>query len=109
MDVELDPPESAQVRAKVVAAIVGGILVVLIIIAFGFQPIFSNRIAQAKPATHPFPSPAVIFGERAQRLALESMQRRDLAGAHDRMPINAAMRAIAAKGAHAFDPIGGAP
>lgn len=109
MDVELGPSKYPQVRAWVVAAIIAGILIVLILIAFGFQPFFSDRIAQAESATHPFPPPAVISGERAQRLALENKQRRDLAGAHGRVPIEAAMRAIAAKGSHAFDPIGGAP
>ena len=109
MDVELGPPESPQVRAWIIAAIVAGILIVLILIAFGFQPIFGNRIAQAKSPAHPFPPPAVISEERAQRLALENKQRRDLAGAHSRMPIEAAMRAIAAKSSHAFDPIGAAP
>lgn len=109
MGIELGPPESPQVRAWIIATIVAGILIALILIAFGFQPIFSDRIAQAKSPAHPFPPPAVISGERAQRLALENKQRRDLAGAHGRIPIEAAMRAVAAKGNHAFDPVEPAP
>jgi hypothetical protein len=109
MKIDLGPYESPQVRAWVVAAIVAGILTVLILIAFGFQPIFGDRINPARLAPHPFPPPAVISDERAQRLALENKQRHDLAGANGHMPIGNAMRAIAAKGNHAFDPIGAAP
>ena len=54
---------------------------------------------------HPFPAPTLIAAERAQRLALEAPQKRDLQGARGRTPIDLAMKAIAAKGPHAFDPL----
>lgn len=101
--------ESPQVNTYRVVAIVAGILLVLSLIAFGFEPLFRDRIGQTFTVHRPFPAPAVIPGERAQRLALEAKQKRDLNGAHGRMPIDAAMKAIAAKGPHAFDPVGGMP
>ncbi|HEY1708586.1 MAG TPA: hypothetical protein VGG10_10010 [Rhizomicrobium sp.] len=94
---------------RVVVYAIAGILVTLLCVAFGFQAIFRDRIGQTYAISHAFPAPAVIPGERAQRLALEAKQRRDLGGAHGRMPIDAAMRAVAAKGSHAFDPVGGNP
>jgi hypothetical protein len=90
-----------------VLAIVAGIIVILSAIAFGFQPMFRDRIGQSFVVRHGFPGPAVIPDERAQRERLDAEQLRDLNGAHGRMPIDAAMKAIAAKGAHAFDPVGG--
>ncbi|HEX3946025.1 MAG TPA: hypothetical protein VHW69_18270 [Rhizomicrobium sp.] len=101
--------ESPQVNTYRVVAIVAGMLLLLSLIAFGFQPLFRDRIGQTFTVRHPFPAPAVIAGERAQRLALEVKQRRDLKGAHGRMPIDAAMNAIAAKGPHAFNHVGGTP
>jgi hypothetical protein len=106
MDADIGRGESPQVRAVRIAAIVGGILVILAVIAFGFQALFPRRINQTYTVEHGFPAPAVIPNERAQRLALEARQKRDLAGAHGRMPIETAMKAIAARGARAFDPVG---
>jgi hypothetical protein len=101
--------ESPQVAATRVVAIVSGIVVILSLIAFGFEPLFHNRIGQTYTVHRAFPTPAVIPGERAQRLALEARQQRDLSGAHGRMPIAIAMKNIAPKGPHALDPIGGPP
>lgn len=92
-----------------IVAIVAGIIVVLLAIAFGFQPIFRDRIGQTFVARRAFPGPAVIPDERAERERLDAAQTGDLNGAHGRMPIDAAMKAVAAKGAHAFDPVGGGP
>lgn len=90
-------------------AIVAGIMIILALIAFGFQPLFRDRIGQTFVVRHGFPGPAVIPNERAERERLDAEQRRDLNGAHGRMPIESAMKTIAAKGAHAFDPVGGGP
>jgi len=109
MDADLGRGESPNVGTRAVVAIIAGILVVLVVVAFGFQTIFRDRIGQTHAERHPFPAPAVIPNERAERLALEAKQKKDLAGAHGRMPIDAAMKAIAAKGDHAFDPLGGEP
>jgi hypothetical protein len=107
MGTDLGRGESPNVGARRIIFIMVGILIVLVAVAFGFQAIFRDRIGQTYAVRHPFPAPAVIPDERAERLALEARQKRDLAGAHGRMPIGAAMKAIAAKGDRAFDPIGG--
>jgi hypothetical protein len=109
MAAELGRGESPDVRTRAVVLIVAGIMLLLAIIAFGFQAIFHDRIRQTFAVRHTFPAPAVIPDERAERLALEAKQKQDLNGAHGRMPIDAAMKAIAAKGSHAFDPIGSGP
>lgn len=100
---------SPQVDTRRVLAIVAGIIVILTLIAFGFQPLFRARIGQTFTVSHPFPAPEVNLSERAQRLALEAKQRQALNGAEGRMPIEAAMKAIAARGPHAFDPVEGRP
>lgn len=107
MGADLGRGEAPTVATRTIVLIVAGILVTLILIAFGFQTIFRDRIGQTYAVRHPFPAPAVIPDERAERLALQARQEQDLKGAHGRMPIDAAMKAIAAKGEHAFDPIGG--
>ncbi len=106
---EIGRGESPQVSTRAIVIIVAVILGALVLVAFGFQLLFQNRIGQTYTVRHPFPAPAVIAGERAQRLALEARQKRDLAGAHGRMPIDNAMKDIAARGEHAFDPTGGKP
>jgi hypothetical protein len=109
MSAELGRGESPGVRTRVVVSIVVGILVVLIAVAAGFQLVFRDRVGQTYAVRHPFPAPAVVPDERAERLALQAKQRHDLNGAHGRLPIDAAMKAIAAKGDRAFDPVGRAP
>lgn len=109
MAAELGRGESPNVRTRRVVFIVAGIMAVLVLVAFGFQALFHDRIGQTYALRHPFPAPAVIPNERAERLALEARQRKDLAGAHGRMPIGKAMTTIAAKGTDAFDPLGGQP
>jgi hypothetical protein len=106
MAAKLGPGESPQVHTRAVVAIVAGILVILVLIAFGFEIPFHSRIGQTFVARHRFPSPAVIPNERADRMALQARDRRDLNGAHGRMSIDLAMKMIAAKGANAFDPVG---
>jgi hypothetical protein len=101
--------ESPQVRTWRVTAIVAGILAILIVIAFGFQLLFADRIGRTATVSHDFPAPAVIPDEGAQRRALEAAQRQALDGGGGRLPIDSAMKAIAGKGPHAFDPVGGAP
>ena len=109
MNSDLGRGESPQVSARAVALIIAGILVVLVLVAFGFEAIFRDRIGQTYVVRHPFPAPAVIPNERAERLALEAKQKKELDGAGGRMPIGDAMKTIAAKGDRAFDPIGSGP
>jgi hypothetical protein len=104
-----DDREQPGVATKRIVLTMLGVLTLLVTVAFGLQAIFQNRIGQTRTTRTAFPEPAVIPNERAERLALEARQRHELAGANGRMPIDAAMRAIAAKGPHAFDPIGGRP
>lgn len=109
MGADLGRGEAPTVATRTIVFIVAGILTTLMLVAFGFQAIFHDRIGQTYAVRHPFPAPAVIPDERAERLALQARQEQDLKGANGRMPIDAAMRAITAKGEHAFDPIGGGP
>ena len=97
--------ESLQVRSRAVAGTMVGILILLAAIAFGLALFFPNRIGVRIVPRHPFPTPAVIPNERAERLGLEAHQRRELAGAGGRLPIDRAMQQIAGRGTHAFDPV----
>lgn len=97
---------SPAVGTRAVIAVTIVILVVLLAVAFGFQLIFHDRIGMTRVEQQPLPMPGVVPDERAEREALEARQREQLAGAGGRMPIDAAMRAIATKGEHAFDPVG---
>jgi hypothetical protein len=105
VDKDLGRGESPAISTRAVVLTTIGILVVLMAIAFGFQPIFRDRIGMTDVQQRPLPAPGVIPDERAQREALEARQRAALAGAGGRLPIEAAMRAIADKGDHAFDPV----
>ena len=97
--------ESLQIRARTVALVLIGALTMLAAVGFGLTLFFPDRVGAGYVVEHVFPSPAVIPDERAQRLRLEAEQRRALAGAHGRMPIEQAMMAIAARGDQAFDPV----
>lgn len=105
---DLGRGESPAVQTYAIVLTAIGILVVLAAIAFGFEPMFRGRIHRTAVEQHKFPAPAVIPDERAEREALESRQRAALDGAGGRLPIDAAMRAIADKGEHGFDPLGAA-
>ncbi len=106
---DLGPGETPAVRARVVVLATVGILAALVIVAFGFEPIFRDRIGKTYVDRHDFPAPGVIANERAEREALEARQRALLEGAGGRLPIDAAMHAVVDKGEHAFDPVGAAP
>lgn len=97
--------ESPAISARAVVLTTTGILVVLVAIAFGFELIFPDRVGMTYVQQQPLPAPGVVPDERAQRAALEARQRAALAGSGGRLPIEAAMRAIADKGEHAFDPV----
>lgn len=101
--------ESPEVRTRAVLAIVAGVLAALVAIAFGFQLLFPDRIGKAFAVRNLFPAPEVIPNERAERLALEARQRRELEGADGHMKVEDAMAAIARRGNRAFDPVGGTP
>ncbi len=103
---DLGPGESPAVKTHVVVLVGAGILVALTAIAFGLELFFHDRVGMTFVDQHPLPAPGVIPDERAQRLALESKQYNELNGAGGRMPIEAAINAIVARGPHAFDPIG---
>jgi hypothetical protein len=76
-----------------------------VVIACGLALFFPDRVGLTIVHRQAFPAPGVIPNERAERLALEKAQRDLLGGGGGRMPIEQAMQAIAAKGAHAFDPV----
>lgn len=97
--------ESLQVRVRAVVGITVGLLALLVVVAFGFTLIFSNRIGVRFVPHSAFPAPAVIAQERSQRLAIEGRQRRALAGAGGRLPIDEAMKRIVTRGGRAFDPV----
>ncbi|HWB51492.1 MAG TPA: hypothetical protein VG651_20445 [Stellaceae bacterium] len=108
VDDDLGRGESPAVGTRAVVLTVAGILVALLAVAFGFELIFRDRIGMTFVVQHNLPAPGVVPDERAAREALEARQRALLAGAGGRLPIETAMRAIAAKGEHAFDPLGAA-
>jgi hypothetical protein len=82
----------------------------LLMIAFGLEWIVPQRIGNGHPPVRrAFTSPAVIPDEKAERISLEQKQKALLNGAEGRMPIAEAMKAVAAKGSHAFDPVESAP
>jgi hypothetical protein len=103
------PLASPEVRTRLVVVTMAGILVALAVIAFGLQLVFPDRISATSAERHVFPAPGVRRDEGAERLALEAAQRAAPLGGGGRMSIADAMRAIAAKGPHAFDPIGASP
>jgi hypothetical protein len=98
--------ESLQVRAPVIVSIMMGLLILVMVVAFGLTIFFPDRIGVRFVPRHTFPAPAVIPDERGQRLGLQARQQRALNGAGGRLPIAAAMRQIASRGDHAFDPVG---
>ena len=109
VDDELGRGESPAVSTRAVLLTTAGILAILLAIAFGFELVFHDRIGITHVEQHHLPGPGVVPDERAEREALEARQRAALGGVGGRMPIDAAMQAIAAKGEHAFDPVGTAP
>jgi hypothetical protein len=108
VDDDLGRGESPAVRTRAVVLATVGILAMLLAVAFGFELIFGDRIGMTSVEQHPLPAPGVVSDERVEREALEARQRAALDGAGGRLPIEAAMRAIASKGEHAFDPVGAA-
>ncbi len=102
---QASPLPSPDVRAGLVVLTMAGILVALGGIAFGLRLVVPERIGAASVTRQAFPAPGVPPDERAARLALQAVQRAALDGGGGRMPIAEAMRAIAARGPHAFDPI----
>lgn len=102
---DLGPGEPPSVNVRAVLLVTAGILALLVAISFGLQAFFRDRIGRTYVVSHPLPPPGVTPSERALRLDLEAKQAAALNGAGGRMPIDAAMRAIAAKGPKAFDPI----
>ena len=108
-DTNIGSGESPEVRAVPVLLAIALIIGTVALIGFGLELFFPDRVGLNTVGSHPFPAPAVVPGERSQRLELEAAQRHDLAGAKGRKPIDDAMREIASKGVRAYDPIGGPP
>jgi|SRR6185312_5882980 len=104
-DIGIGEGESLQVRVPVIVGAALALLGMATIVAFGFLLLFPNRIGVRFVPHRAFPAPSVVSYERSQRLVLEAQQRRALAGAGGRMPIDEAMGKIAARGARAFDPV----
>jgi len=102
---DLGRGEAPAVSARAVLLVTAGMLAALVAIAFGLELFFHDRVGMTIVYRRELPTPGVIPDERAQRLALEARQREALNGAGGRMPIEAAMQAIVAKGPHAFDSI----
>lgn len=98
--------ESLQVRARVIVSVMLGLLILLTLIAFGLDLLFPGRVGIRFVARSVFPAPIVTPNERGQRMAAAARQRQALAGAGGRLPITDAMRQIAGRGDHAFDPVG---
>jgi hypothetical protein len=103
-DIGRGEPPSVKTRAVVLGT--AGILAVLVAIAFGLELFFRDRIGMTFVDWHAFPAPGVVADERAQRIAQETTQHKELNGGGGRMPIEAAINVIVARGPHAFDPIG---
>jgi hypothetical protein len=102
-------PESASIATRAIVLTVIVIIGLLIAVAFGLKHIYPERLGIAHVAVPAFPAPGVRPDEGAERQALETQQRARLSGADGHMSIDDAMRAIAAKGPHAFDPPGASP
>jgi hypothetical protein len=101
--------EPPGVRTRSIILVVGVTLLLLVAIGMGLELAFPDRIGRTHVAEHVFPDPAVVADEGRERQLLEAQQRRELAGSAQRMSIDEAMAAIAAKGSDAFDPVGHAP
>jgi hypothetical protein len=101
--------ESPQVDARKIMILLASLFGSLVVIAFGLMLIFPDRIGMTFVDSHPFPAPSVAPDEGRERRQLEMEQKVVLAGVRGHQPIEAAMAAIIARGAHAFDPIGTRP
>jgi hypothetical protein len=104
---DIGPGESPQVDTRAILKIIAVLVAALVLISFGLELFFQDRIGRTYTVSHAFPPPGVIPNEREQRRALDARQRRELNGEGGHMPIGAAMKAVSAKGPHAFDPVGG--
>jgi hypothetical protein len=101
--------ETPAVNARAVIATMAAAMALLVLSAVGLAFFFSDRIGMTYVDRQPFPAPGVSASERSTRAALERNGEAALAGADGRLPIDAAMQRIADRGAHAFDPVEGAP
>jgi hypothetical protein len=101
--------ETPAVDARSVIVTMAAAIVLLVLSAVGLAFFFSDRIAMTFVDRQPFPAPGVSASERSTRAVLERKGEAALAGADGRMPIAAAMQRIAARGAHAFDPVESSP
>ena len=104
-DINLERRESPTIRTGIVAAVLAGILLTLVLIAFGLMLFFPDRIGVSFVPRRAFPAPAVIPDEPIKRESLEARQRSELNGRDGRLPITDAMKAIVARGPHAFEPV----
>src|ERR1700749_521434 len=100
---DLGRGETPAVNARSVIATMAAAIALLVLSAVGLAFFFSDRIGMTFVERQPFPAPGVSASERSTRAVIERKGLAALAGAVGRMPIDAAMQRIAARGAHAFD------
>lgn len=112
-------PATPDVASRVVIITVGGFL---LFVAIAMCGIFIYLKAAAPgalqhPSERPFPQPTLQKAPQQDLLQFETQQRAQLSGygwtdrnqGLAKIPIEDAMRIIAARGEHAYDPIGGSP
>jgi hypothetical protein len=99
--------ESPQVASRLVSYIAAGLVAAVVAAVAVLALAFPDTLVRGKPMVSAFPEPAVRSDERAQRLAIEKMQRDRLAGKNGGVPIDRAMDMIVARGSTAYEPITG--
>ena len=111
-------PEPSGVDARPLAWLGGAALLLLGGAIFALGAIYWHEVpVKTMPAPQAFPQPRVQTGERAELQQIQKRQRQRLDGYHwankehslVQIPIERAMRVIAQKGAHAYDPIAAIP
>ncbi|MGY3453984.1 hypothetical protein [Bradyrhizobium sp. USDA 4353] len=106
------PPE---VETRIVLAVVGGFLLMVAAAVAGLLVFLNTDVPGALAPRHerPFPAPTLQTTPQGDLAKFEAAQRKDLSGygwvdrdrGLARVPIEDAMRMIAARGEHAYDPL----
>lgn len=103
---EIGRGEPPWVNVAGVVLAMGLLLGCLLLASLGLAIFFPNRIGRTFVDLHAFPPPGVTTDERRIRIELTARQQAQLEGGDGRLPIEAAMKIIAALGPQAFDPLG---
>jgi hypothetical protein len=102
-----DRPASPAIVNRLIGFTAVGLLV-FIAAVLGFLGLaFSGTIHRPLPVVPQFPEPQVTANERVERIQLEAGQRARIAAKYGGVPIGEAMRMVAARGPHAYDPVTG--